>query len=144
MYVPNLKSVLHYRSPPLPNLSSSLVTEGSSSIPGSNSCKLPDHPMNGSYTSVLCTSDNPRPACSNKPGTIVPSNWVLKYTCDGGYSLNNSSTEYSICENGVWGNPLDCNRKLNLHIDKNQMIEKSVFIFGMSTIYFAKRLNKKN
>ncbi|XP_054263990.1 modular serine protease-like [Macrosteles quadrilineatus] len=73
-------------------------------------CILPKHPKNGAYTaytSFQCGPNDARPACRNIPGTPVGQTWVIKYTCNGDYSLNKDS-EFSVCENGVWKNEADC------------------------------------
>ncbi|XP_054258083.1 modular serine protease-like [Macrosteles quadrilineatus] len=79
-----------------------------SSVKGPNTCVLPNHPKHGAYDAFTkCSASDPRPECYNTPGAVVSSSWVLKYTCDPGYSTDKDSA-FSICENGVWENPIDC------------------------------------
>lgn len=99
-----LEPMFYYRPPPTAALP--LSTDASS-------CKLPEQPEDGSYISKAteCITNPGTPACRNINGTIVPSNWLIKYTCDYGYSLSQDS-HYSICENGKWQNQIVCISKL--------------------------------
>ncbi|XP_046687207.1 modular serine protease-like isoform X2 [Homalodisca vitripennis] len=74
-----------------------------------NSCILPQHPQNGFYVSSQCGAGDSRTACRNIPGTPVPDNWLLKYTCNANFDISSTeSNEYSVCSKGEWKNPLDC------------------------------------
>uniref|UniRef100_A0A1B6KI93 Peptidase S1 domain-containing protein n=1 Tax=Graphocephala atropunctata TaxID=36148 RepID=A0A1B6KI93_9HEMI len=73
----------------------------------SGGCRLPEQPQNGEYISPQCLPGDQKTECANAAGTAVPSNWLLKYSCHGNYTLN-SDVEYSVCENGIWKNPLNC------------------------------------
>jgi len=70
-------------------------------------CRLPSHPKHGAYSGVQCDTNDPRAACRSVPGTLVDKAWVLKYSCDSQYSLNQDSA-FSICENGQWQNVPEC------------------------------------
>lgn len=73
----------------------------------SGTCLLPQQPESGSYTSPVC--EHGGKTCQHIPGASVPENWLLKFNCNDGYTIDGTrfeDTVFIFCINGNWSDKI--------------------------------------